>query len=290
MIIAVEAANLSRIWLTSETHFTMRSLREHMEKHPHLGWMVQESGDYIIGGYWKDRPAIGLVMESSTSSQRAELAERLLQSYRETGSELAVLAEREVTHALPLYQDMGFAALEEVICYERPDLPPAPAARRLSVRRLLEDALAALVTLEQATFPWLWWETATTFRQTNQRPETYVMVAYLDSELVGYLILAVRGTWGHLNRVGVSSARQGQGFGRELMAFAIEEMARRGARTLGLNTQNNNARSQRLYEGCGFVRTGETFKIYGKWLDSHGAQFGDPQRRQRIRLSDETAG
>ena len=137
----------------------------------------------------------------------------------------------------------------------------------MTIRRLQEADLPALVQLEQETFPWLWWELAAAFLQSDRRPDTRVLVAYLDDELVGYLILAVRGTWGHLNRIGVRPRLQGQGFGRELLAVAIEEMARRGARTLGLNTQSDNSRSQRLYEGFGFVRTGETFKIYGKWLD-----------------------
>jgi ribosomal-protein-alanine N-acetyltransferase len=266
MIIPLHPDELHRIWLVSETHYTTRALRQHLERYPHLGWMVRENGDYIVGGYWKERPEIGLIMESSPSSQRAELAQRLLQSYGETGSDLVVISEREATHGLRLYQEMGFESLEDVVCYERPNVQVPPIPQRLSVRRLKDDDLPALAKLEQATFPWLWWETATTFRQTDQKPDHWVLVAYLNDELVGYLILAVRGTWGHLNRIGIHPARQGQGLGRELMAAAIAEMARRGARTLGLNTQSANARSQRLYEGFGFVRTGETFKIWGKWL------------------------
>ena len=102
-----------------ETHFTARLLRQHLERFPHLGWMVHENGDYIVGDYWKERPEIGLIMESSPSPQRAELAARLLQSYQETGSDLVVLSDREVRHALKLYQDMGFEILEDVVCYDR---------------------------------------------------------------------------------------------------------------------------------------------------------------------------
>jgi [ribosomal protein S18]-alanine N-acetyltransferase len=266
MIIPLHPDDLHRIWLVAETHFTTRALRQHLERYPHLGWMVHENGDYIVGSYWKERPAIGLIMESSPSSLRADLVQRLLQSYRETGSELVVLSEREVTHGLRLYQDIGFIALEDVVCYDRQDVRVPVLPRRLHVRRLQEDDLPDLVKLEQETFPWLWWETATTFRQANQKPDTVVLLAYLDEQLAGYLILAVRGTWGHLNRIGLHPAHQRQGFGRELLAVAIEEMALRGARTVGLNTQSNNTRSQRLYEGFGFAATGESFRIWGKWL------------------------
>ncbi len=266
MIIPLEPDQLHHVWLTTETHYTARSLREHLQRYPHLGWIESDSGDYIVGSYWKDRPAIGLIMECSASPQRAALVQRLLQSYHETGGELVVLSEHEVTHALPFYTDNGFIVLEDVVCYERPPARPPRVERRLYVRRLDDADLPALVKLERETFPWLWWETSTTLRQANERPDTWVMVAFLDDELVGYLILAVRGNWGHLNRIGVHPSRQGQGFGRELLAVAIDEMARRGATAMGLNTQSDNVRSQHLYESFGFVRTGETFQVYGKWL------------------------
>lgn len=267
MIIPLRPDDINRVWLVPETHFTTRLLRQHMEKHPHLGYMVRESGDYIIGGYWKERPTIGLVMESSPSSQRAVLVDRLLDSYRSNGGELVVLSEREVSHGLRLYSEMGFVSLEEVICYERPDAHVPVVARRLSMRPLHEAQLPALVKLETETFPWLWWETVESFRSSMLRADTWTLLGYLGDELAGYLILAVRGAWGHLNRIGVHPSRQGQGFGAELLAIAIEEMAHRGARTIGLNTQNYNERSRRLYESFGFVRTGETFHIYGKWLN-----------------------
>ena len=267
MIVPLRPDDVHRIWLAPETHFTVRLLRQHLEQYPHLAWMVSESGDYIVGGYWKNRLPIGLILETSPSSQRGALAERLLRSYRETGSELVVISEHESMHSLRLYQDMGFGVIENVVCYEKPDMQSPPTPRRLTIRRLQESDLPALVQLEQQTFPWLWWELASAFAQSDRRPDTWVLVALLDNELAGYLILAVRGVWGHINRIGVRPQLQGQGLGRELLAVAIEELAGRGARTIGLNTQSDNTRSQRLYEGFGFVRTGETFRIYGKWLD-----------------------
>ncbi len=266
MIVQMRPDDLNRIWLVTETHFTTRLLRQHLERYAHLGWMFHESGDYIVGSYWKDRLAIGQIMESSPCTQRAELVQRLLLSFRQTGSVLVVLSDHEVGQALKLYQDMGFVVLEDVMCYERPNATVSAIDRRMDVRPLRDNDLPALVKLEEEAFPWLWWETATTFCLTNQRPDTWVLVAYMGETLTGYLILAVRGAWGHINRISVHPGYQGLGLGRELLTVAIEEMARRGAHTLGLNTQSTNIRSQRLYEGLGFQRTGETFKIYGKWL------------------------
>lgn len=278
MIVPLQPDDLSHIWLVPETYYTIRLLHQHIETFPHLAWMVRDSGDYVVGAYWKDRLAIGQIMESSPCAQRGALVERLLQSYRETGSELVVISERETTRGLRLYLDMGFTSLEQVVCYEKPDLSVPSVARRLTMRKLDEADLPAVVELEQAAFPWLWWETAPSLQRAARRPDTWLLLAYLDGYLddepVGYLILTIRGSWGHVNRIGVRPAYQGQGLGRELLAIAIEELARRGARTIGLNTQKDNVRSQRLYEGFGFTPTGELFHVYGKWLDTESTGQG----------------
>ncbi len=271
MIVPLRPDDLDRIWLVPETHFTLRSLRQHLETYPHLAFTVPASGDYIVGGYWKGRPAIGHIMESSPSSHRMGLVQRLLESYKETGSELAILSEREAHHALRLYLDLGFDAIEDVVCYHKPDMEIPATPHRLTTRRLQAEDLPALVALEQATFNWLWWETAATFQRADERPDSRILLAYLNDELVGYLILAVHGAWGHVNRIAIHPSHQGQGLGRELLAVAISELARRGARSVGLNTQRSNIRSQRLYEEFGFVRTGESLKLYGRWLGARSA-------------------
>lgn len=266
MIVPLRPADAQRLWLVPESHYTTRLLRQHLEANPHLGWKEQASGDYVVGEYWKARPAIGLIMESSPSAQRAALVRCLLQSYQEAGSELVLLAEREVIRALRLYLDEGFAAIEEVVCYEKPDMSVASPPRRLQARALSDSNLPELVALEEESFPWLWWESETSFRQISGRADTSTLLAYQGNALVGYLILTARDSWGHINRICVRPRCQGQGFGRELMAVALETLARHGARSVGLNTQRSNTRSQQLYERCGFVPTGETFRIYGKWL------------------------
>ncbi|MBI5957029.1 MAG: GNAT family N-acetyltransferase, partial [Chloroflexi bacterium] len=77
---------------------------------------------------------------------------------------------------------------------------------------------------------------------------------------------------GHLDRLGIHPSRQGLGYGADLLAFAIQRMASQGARRVGLSTQAENGRSQRLYEGFGFRRTGDSYQLYGLWLDHPGHQ------------------
>ena len=49
---------------------------------------------------------------------------------------------------------------------------------------------------------------------------------------------------------------RGQGVGRKLLDFALEEAARLGIGTLHLEVETDNARAARLYRSAGFEETG----------------------------------
>ncbi len=168
---------------------------------------------------------------------------------------------------MSFYRQIGFDVLEEVVPYERPHCQVEPLSPRLAMRSLAEDDLSALVALEEQAFPWLWWETAESFWETAQRPDCWAYTAWLGRDLVGYLILAQRADLGHINRIAVHPRWQGQGYGAELLTYAIGDLARHGARRVGLNTQANNIRSQRLYERFAFRRTDDRYWVYGLWLE-----------------------
>jgi ribosomal protein S18 acetylase RimI-like enzyme len=68
----------------------------------------------------------------------------------------------------------------------------------------------------------------------------------------------------------VSPAAQGRGVGRRLMAAAIEEAGRRGARRLRLRVLGSNPGAQALYASLGFVVEGvlrAEFLLAGRYVD-----------------------
>ena len=130
---------------------------------------------------------------------------------------------------------------------------------------LTPPRLPDLMALESASFPWLWRFGERIFPQTATSPNRRLLLGYEGDRLVGYLIIALHGNFGHLDRLAVDPALQGNGYGAELLARALREMAARGASTMGLSTQKDNFRSQRLYERFGFRRAG-AYTMYGKWL------------------------
>jgi ribosomal-protein-alanine N-acetyltransferase len=267
MIVPIVAADIPTLPLAADSRFTAATLAQHLARYPHLAFRLAGGQDYALGGYWHRRPEIGLLLEVASQGQRAALVERLLAAYRQAGARLVVLSESEAERALDFYRQIGFGVLEEVIPYERPHCRVEPVSSRLALRPLVEDDLPALVALEEQAFPWLWWETAESFWETAQHPDCWAYTAWLGRDLVGYLLLTQRADFGHINRIAVHPLWQGQGYGAELLTYAIGDLARHGAQRVGLNTQANNTRSQRLYERFAFRRTGERFRFYGLWLE-----------------------
>jgi ribosomal protein S18 acetylase RimI-like enzyme len=87
-------------------------------------------------------------------------------------------------------------------------------------------------------------------------------VAVLDNEIVGYQLSTQYRQSGHLARLAVSPDMQGFGIGAALLDDMIRRFLRRRVRTVTVNTQESNVRSQRLYEQYGFRRNGYDLPVY----------------------------
>jgi ribosomal protein S18 acetylase RimI-like enzyme len=247
---------------------TQRALADYLARSPHLAWRVEGTSAYILGSHWKGRREIGWLLEATPGPDRPYLVDHLLGIYRQQSTALVIIGDREMRRGGQFYHGLGVTELEHVVVYERPLAPPPSIPQRLTILPLRHpDELTHLVDLEQATFPWLWWETADTFGRIAAQGEGEVRLAWLGHDLVGYLIVAAQRDYGHIHRIAVHPRWQGHGYGAELLAWAINHLQGKGARVVGLNTQTTNVISQRLYQGFGFRRTGESFRIYGLWLD-----------------------
>jgi ribosomal protein S18 acetylase RimI-like enzyme len=103
-----------------------------------------------------------------------------------------------------------------------------------------------------------------------------VLVAVVDGAVAGYAHIGAAipvASNAHvlmLHGLAVDPAHQGRGVGRALVAAAVEEARRRGARKLRLRVLGHNAAARRAYEACGFVVEGvlrEEFLLEGHYVD-----------------------
>ncbi|MCG5448648.1 GNAT family N-acetyltransferase [Micromonospora hortensis] len=106
------------------------------------------------------------------------------------------------------------------------------------------------------------------FADISADPRNQLIVAEQDGELVGCLqITYIPGLGRHgserslIESVRVRSDRRGQGLGRELMTWAVDQARERGCALVQLTTDKTRADAHRFYLGLGFVASHEGMKL-----------------------------
>ncbi len=195
------------------------------------------------------------------------------------GSLEAVLAQSGVRHLMhvgvedwavgPL-QQRGFATPDHILTFERgaPVQPLTPEHRTVvaTLRPVAPNEIGQLAALDQRIFPWPWQFSETELIQLLLTSSRLVVLVY-QGLLIGYACTDVVGESAHIVRLAVDPIYQGMGFGRYLLADALDFAAALKARRISLNTQAQNRVSQRLYQGFGFRAVGKRIPILIKPLE-----------------------
>jgi ribosomal protein S18 acetylase RimI-like enzyme len=158
---------------------------------------------------------------------------------------------------------LGFHFVEEIITFRRPQLeisPDTPPAG-LAIRLTQPEDLAAILDMDNRAFVPPWQMEREELRQA-ERISAACTVAELDGKLVGYQLSTLYFDGSHLARLAVVPEAQGIGVARTLLIDLLRRFARRGVYSMTVNTQSSNTRSQRLYTGFGFERTGYDLPVW----------------------------
>ncbi|MFG3555447.1 GNAT family N-acetyltransferase [Micromonospora sp. NPDC047557] len=106
------------------------------------------------------------------------------------------------------------------------------------------------------------------FAEISADPRNHLIVAEQGGELVGCLqITYIPGLGRHgaerslIEAVRVRSDRRGQGLGRDLMTWAVDQARQRGCALVQLTTDKSRADAHRFYLGLGFVASHEGMKL-----------------------------
>ena len=109
---------------------------------------------------------------------------------------------------------------------------------------------------------------AAAFNAIDRDPNNLLVVADDGGELVATLQLTFiphltfRGGWrAQVEAVRVSRHRRGEGLGRRLLQWAIEEAKQRGCHLVQLTTNKERAEARRFYESLGFHATHDGMKL-----------------------------
>ncbi|MEU8181032.1 GNAT family N-acetyltransferase [Micromonospora sp. NPDC049044] len=106
------------------------------------------------------------------------------------------------------------------------------------------------------------------FADITADPRNQLIVAEQNGDLVGCLqITYIPGLGRHgaerslIESVRVRSDRRGQGLGRQLMIWAVDQARERGCALVQLTTDKTRADAHRFYLGLGFVASHEGMKL-----------------------------
>lgn len=132
-----------------------------------------------------------------------------------------------------------------------------PAILELYRQPELDDGLALSLTRAKALF-----------ERMQQYPNYHLYVAASNGAVVGTFALLIMDNLLHLGRpsgvveaVAVDPACQGQGIGKAMMQFALEQCRRAHCYKLALSTNLKRKEAHAFYESLGFTKHGFSFVI-----------------------------
>lgn len=265
-----ETRHLRISWLSS---FESRSLARFLEDNHAPAFWIPETGEYIVGSWWRGRPEIGQIVEAGGRRGRTRLVEHFVDSVTDRGAHAVVLSVSEAWREGRWYRQNGFHEIDRIVTMlQSPLVVPPSAPSDLDVRPFTPADIDRLLTVDQTSFPWLWWNAGTDFERYRLLPGVNVLTGWSGEDLVSYASSTVRSGRGHLDRIAVRQRDQGRGYGRAMLRAALADLAERGAREVALTTQVTNKVAQRLYQSVGFRRTDEVEPIIGRWTAHASAE------------------
>ncbi len=232
-----------------------------------MAFVTDGGRQYVVAGPWRRRADIAELIEVSDGKHRALLLSAVLASLTSLGVQMVIVDYGPNAVDPVLCREAGLEVVERIVEYERPDCRVEPRPSALEVRSYRHEDRDAILDVERHSFPWLWWNSPEEWDAYVSLPSVGVIVGLADGQIVGYAGFTVYHRDGHLDRLAVHEREQGRGFGSALLVEALMRLDQAGARRVRLTTQEDNHRSQALYERYGFRRGRWVYEIYGKWLN-----------------------
>lgn len=126
------------------------------------------------------------------------------------------------------------------------------------IRRAIWSDLKALESLERACFADFWSRKSLSESLNDEKTLVLVCGEPIFAYLVGWNVLDEA----EIARVGVEREFRGQGIGKKMLTFALEEWKNCGAKSVWLEVRESNFAARKLYEKCGFEVVGRRANYY----------------------------
>ncbi|MFC1559793.1 ribosomal protein S18-alanine N-acetyltransferase [Candidatus Margulisiibacteriota bacterium] len=130
------------------------------------------------------------------------------------------------------------------------------------IEPLIKEEIPAIVEIEQHTFlnPW----TISQFEEYLGKDNKSILVAKVDGHLSGYIIFEHVMDEGHISNLAVREKFRGQGIGRELVEFVLEEARKIDLKWIQLEVRESNKKARSLYSKYDFKEVRKRKEYYNK--------------------------
>lgn len=167
--------------------------------------------------------------------------------------------------------NMGFTRVNWITTFINDHVSETPSRAshisQVAVRQATREDISVLVGIEELAFEPLWRHSINGLTQALDHSICFD-VALIENMIVGFQYSVVGSSWdsAHLVRITVDPGLQQSGVGSALLTSAFDQYRHKGLRLVTLNTQVDNAASQRLYEKFGFRVIGSQIPMWSKTL------------------------
>lgn len=231
--------------------------------------IVAVQGRQVVGlslGVWDESPvawwrALALKAEAYNDAMLGALLDSIRPGLEQLGAKtLTCMALADwLEDKLPA---LGFHLLTHIITLRKDDCHiPLLDKRRVIIRPATWDDVAAALAVDQAAFDSTWRYGACGM-MLMWRAMSHTVVAVHNQKIVGYACGNRHGNVGHVVRLAIEPAQQGRAVGGQLLAAMLSAFRADGLQAVTLNTQTNNAASQKLYRRFGFRPMGTPVSVW----------------------------
>ena len=130
-----------------------------------------------------------------------------------------------------------------------------------TIRRMTVEDVPAVVELDRRSFSLPWPERSFRFELTDN-PASRCWVADLDGMVIGMIVVWLIVDEAHIATLATHPGYRRQGIGKRLLAHALIEMMREGARSSFLEVRESNLPAQAMYQKFGYEVSGRRRRYY----------------------------
>ncbi len=131
------------------------------------------------------------------------------------------------------------------------------------IRNAKIDDIPSIVKIEKKVFKETLGEKFL-YQEIQDNPLAIYYIYELGKEVIGYIGFRLDLEFAEMMNFCIAPFHQGEGYGSQLLTYALDELVHLGAKTITLEVRESNIKAQHVYQKLGFKQSHTRKKYYKK--------------------------